>query len=109
MWFLSNSNSNGIQVSNKPLILSRNRTNAHSNLGAALGKQGELEEAVAEFQTVIRIEPDNAFAHYNLGNVLAIQGERAEAIAEFRRARDHAPSGSDLAQLIERALAESGE
>jgi hypothetical protein len=45
-------------------------------------------------------------AHYNLGNALADQGKPEEAIAELRNARDNAPRGSELAQLIEKALAE---
>ena len=35
------------------------------------------------------------------------QRKLEEAIAAFRQARDHAQPGSDLARLIERALAES--
>jgi len=35
---------------------------------------------------------------------LAGQGKLDEAIAEIRKARDNAPRGSELAQLIEKAL-----
>jgi tetratricopeptide (TPR) repeat protein len=77
---------------------------AHNNLGNALGEQGKLAEAIAEFREGIRIKPDDAAAHYNLGRALREQGKLAEAIAEFRTARDNVQRGSELAQLIERAL-----
>jgi hypothetical protein len=42
-----------------------------------------------------------------LETLLKAQGEPAEAIAAFCEALDHTQPGSDLALLIERALAES--
>ena len=69
-------------------------------------QRGDLEEAIAEFRTAIRLKPDDGDAHYNLGIALADQGNREEAIAEYRKARDNAPRGSKLAQLVERALTE---
>ena len=77
---------------------------AHNNLGVALRDQGKLEEAVAEFRTAIRLNPDYAEAHYNLGFALHSQGKLEEAVAEYRKARDNAQRGSKLAGLIERAL-----
>ena len=77
---------------------------ARYGLGTALNVQGKLEEAVAEFRTEIRIKPDMAGAYYSLGLALRGQGKLDEAIAEFHKARDNAERGSELAQLIERAL-----
>ena len=47
-----------------------------------------------------------AEAHYNLGTVLEKQGKQTEAIVEFRKAHDNVKRGSELAQLIEKALNE---
>ena len=66
-----------------------------------------MEEAIAKFREVIRLRPDRADAHCNLGIALRTQGKLEEAIAEFRAARDLAPPDSELAGLVERALAES--
>jgi tetratricopeptide (TPR) repeat protein len=79
---------------------------AHYNRGFAQAEWGKLEEAIAEFRAAIRINPHDAGAHCNLGLALRAQGELAEAIAAFRAARDRAQPGSELARLIERALAE---
>jgi tetratricopeptide (TPR) repeat protein len=78
----------------------------HYNLAIDWHHQGKLEEAIAECRTAIRLKPDDTVTHYNLGNALAGQGRPEEAIAEYHKARDNAPRGSKLAQLIERALTE---
>jgi tetratricopeptide (TPR) repeat protein len=79
---------------------------AHISLANALDEQGKDEEAIAEYRAAIRIKPDFAQAHYSLGIALGQQGKRDEAIAELRKARDNALRGSELAQLIEKALKE---
>lgn len=71
--------------------------------------QGRLEEAVAEFREAIRLKPNDALAHYGLGTALKEWGKPAEAVAEFRKARANAERGSELARLIEGALAESNQ
>ncbi len=88
--------------------LKPNDAEAHESLGIALSKQGKLEDAIGEFRTAIRLRPDFPEPHYNLGLALRVQRKPEEAIAEFRTARDNTQPGSDLAQLIERALTESG-
>jgi hypothetical protein len=45
--------------------------------------------------------------HYNRGVDLHDQGKLKEAVADFRKARDNAQRGSELARLIERALADT--
>ena len=66
---------------------------AHYNLGLALGDQGKLDEAVAEYRTAIRLKPDVAEAHSNLGNALRP--------GEARRGRRRIPRG-DPAQARRR-------
>jgi tetratricopeptide (TPR) repeat protein len=59
---------------------------AHSGLGAALGRQGKLDEAIAENRKAIALDPKNAAAHSNLGVPLLYQGRLDEASAEFHKA-----------------------
>ena len=48
---------------------------------------GRSSEAVAEFETALRINPDFAEAHHNLGCALAnMAGRMPEAIAQFQAA-----------------------
>ena len=57
---------------------------AHNNLGTALDDEGRTDEAIAQFQEVLKLKPDLAEAHGNLGNVLSkIPGRLSEAIAEY--------------------------
>ncbi|MGD9721504.1 MAG: tetratricopeptide repeat protein [Pirellulales bacterium] len=58
---------------------------AHSNLGAVLGMQGDIEAAVACFQRAVELKPDSAAALMNLGTVLARQEQLEEAAAVYRR------------------------
>jgi tetratricopeptide (TPR) repeat protein len=45
-----------------------------------------VEEAIAEYRTAIRLQPDLALAHSKLGLALSAQGKVEEAIAEYRTA-----------------------
>lgn len=56
----------------------------HINLGIALWKRGEQEEAIAEYRKAIAIVPLYADIHYVLGNALLNQGKAEEAAEEYR-------------------------
>ncbi|MDP7000235.1 MAG: tetratricopeptide repeat protein, partial [Candidatus Poribacteria bacterium] len=53
---------------------SKNDAKTHYNLGLLYGRQGKLEDAIAELQQVIQIDPNYAPAHYNLGLLYGRQG-----------------------------------
>ena len=64
-----------------------------------------MEEAIAAYREAIRFQPDYAAPHFNLGDALRRQGKCDEAAAAFRAARACAQPSSELARLIEQALA----
>jgi tetratricopeptide (TPR) repeat protein len=68
---------------------------ANFNLGMAFKQKGSLDAAIAQFQTVLKIEPGSAEACYNLGNALVQKGSEAEAIADFQRALKIKPGYPD--------------
>src|SRR5947209_11981915 len=52
------------------LLVTRNNHLAHAQLGAALEKQGKLDDAITEFKEDLNEKPNFPEAHNNLGIVL---------------------------------------
>lgn len=63
----------------------------YNNLGLCLRMQDRLEEAVAAYETTLRIDPAYAEAHSNLGLDLLALGRPAAAAASSRRAIELRP------------------
>jgi tetratricopeptide (TPR) repeat protein len=63
----------------------------HNNLGNALLKMGQVDEAIVHFQKALEIKPDFAEAHNNLGNFLFQKGQVDEAIVHFQKALEIKP------------------
>ena len=57
-----------------------------NNLGAALSRGGQYEEAIEQYRVALRIKPEYADAHYNLGYALAKTNRLDEGIAHFEEA-----------------------
>jgi tetratricopeptide (TPR) repeat protein len=68
------------------LEVTENNYLAHNSLGNALLKQGQTDEAIRQYQKVIRLKPDYAEAHNNLGTTLYQKGQIDEAIGQFQEA-----------------------
>jgi tetratricopeptide (TPR) repeat protein len=58
----------------------------HQNLGMDYLDRGELDQAIAEFQTAIQLDPKDAKAHYNLGLAYQQQDKLDEAAAAYQEA-----------------------
>lgn len=68
---------------NKRLI--RDTAEMHYNLGVFYTRNKEYGRAIAEFEKVVDILPDDAYAHFNLGYIYAeYQVNRPKAIEHFR-------------------------
>ena len=52
-------------------MLDPKSASAHYHLGMALKAEGDLDEAIAAFEEVIRRQPDFAEAHFGLASALA--------------------------------------
>ena len=63
---------------------------AYSGLGVQTEQKGDLNQALAHYQTAISQWPENAMNWYNLANVLRLQGETDQAIDAYKKsiARD---------------------
>ena len=71
-------------------------------LAMTLGSSGQIDEAIAEALTALRLRPDVARWHYITAMLYLERGQRAEAIARLDTARHLEPANEDA----RRALAE---
>jgi len=78
---------------------------AHFQSGLQRALQGELDQAVNEFNTAITLDPSNPFFYYNLGLVLGMKREFQPAMEAFthtlRIRPDHLQSHFRLGLLYE--------
>ena len=64
---------------------------AHLNLGKFYMDEGKADQAMDQFQEVLRIKPRYADAHYDLGNALMAKDKLNDAIAQFPGHDRHRP------------------
>ncbi len=81
---------------------------AHSNLGAVLQYQGQLENAAVSFRRALAIQPDAAGLHFNLGAVLQQLGHLDQAVASFSRALELQPDHIEASLRLGNALLACG-
>ena len=81
----------------------------HFRQAFKLGNNGDLDGAIAEYRTGLRLNPNDEDAHYNLGLALKNKGNLKEAIAEFRAALFLKPNDLDAHFILGDALKASGD
>src|SRR5205814_1353727 len=74
---------------------------AHNNLGSVYVRKGNLEEAIQEYLTVLRLQPNHATAYYNLGNAYKLKGLNNEARKQFDIALKLNPNFSPAQEVLE--------
>jgi tetratricopeptide (TPR) repeat protein len=78
-------------------------------LGMIAKTQNRADEAIAAFQRVLKIDPDDVGANVNLGQLYAQQLRYAEAIAAFRTALLTEPYNTTALYNLATALIRSGD
>jgi tetratricopeptide (TPR) repeat protein/tRNA A-37 threonylcarbamoyl transferase component Bud32 len=82
---------------------------AHTNLGVALAKKGDVDAAIACWRKAIALEPKHALARYNLGVALKDKGEVDAAIVCWRKAIAIDPKDAKAHYNLGAVLAGKGE
>jgi tetratricopeptide (TPR) repeat protein len=78
-------------------------------LGLIARAQNRMEDAIAAFQRVLKIDPRDVGANVNLGQLLAQQRKYAEAAAAFRIAMTAEPYNMTAIYNLATALTRAGE
>ena len=85
-----------------------NYADTHYGFGIALGLSGRMQEAMAQYEQALRINPDYAEAHSNLGVALAQAGKTREAMEHFEQALRIKPDYAEVHYNLAVALAQTG-
>jgi len=80
---------------------------AYSNLGFALYQKGQVDEAIAEYQKALDLNPGLADTHTRLGIALWQKGRRDEAIAQLQEVVRLNPHDSNAQSNLAKAQAMS--
>jgi predicted CXXCH cytochrome family protein len=78
------------------------------DLGQALAKLGNLQDARHQYEQVIREDPNLAEAHNNLATLLVEQGETGQAIEEYESAIRSRPTYAEAHNNLGRLFADQG-
>lgn len=81
----------------------------YNNLAKALARQGNLNDATANYRIALTLKPDYARAHYNLGVILAKQGDLNKGIHHLRTAVHFDPSSHEAQNNLGVALLIQGD
>jgi tetratricopeptide (TPR) repeat protein len=81
---------------------------AHYNLGNILGRAGKNQEAIAQYEQALLINPNLAQAHNNFGMVLRQMGNLDEAIGQYEQALRINPDLAEAHYNLGLTLAQRG-
>jgi protein O-GlcNAc transferase len=76
----------------------------HDSLGTILAQRQIYNDAAAQFQRAISLDPSLASAYYHLGSVSLNQGDPAAAVSELTKANDLAKENVEYTLQLGRAL-----
>jgi tetratricopeptide (TPR) repeat protein len=82
---------------------------AHNNLGYALFRKGQVDDAVPHYQKALGIYPNYAKARNNLGVALFQKGQLNDAMAQFQKAVEINSNYAEAHSNLGNALVQKGQ
>ena len=92
----------------RTLAITSNNAHAQYNLGAALARRGDVDQAIAHYREAVRIDPGLAASWSSLGGALLEQGKAREAIAPIEESLRLNPRAAKAQYNFGLALADLG-
>ena len=77
---------NGVVLARHTLAVIGKHSGTLNNLGNALARRGQLEDAILQYREALELTPDYPDARNNLGNALVKQGKLSSGIAQYAEA-----------------------
>lgn len=92
----------------RALAVTSDNSVAHCGLGATLAARGALDEAIAQDNQALEINPAYALAHNNLGAALLQKGNLDGAVTHHRQAVQLSPDSAEFHHNFGLALSKNG-
>jgi tetratricopeptide (TPR) repeat protein len=99
----------GISLWRRAVMVTENNYDAHNWLGCALFSEGHMDEAIREFQEVVRLNPGFAEAYHSLGHSFAAKGQLDEAMACYQKALEIRPDYIAANDSLDSLLLQKGQ
>jgi len=81
----------------------------YNDLGTALVQMGRIDEAIAQLQKAVEINPNYVEAHNNLGDALLQKGQVDEAMGQYQKALEIDPNFADAHNNLGIVLLKKGQ
>src|SRR5215475_10861346 len=108
-YFYLNDSRAAVEEARAGVKLAPDNPNAHYALAAALRNEKLYDEALAEFNKVLSIDPRDSATNIQIGQLHAQKQQYPQAIAAFQRAIDSEPYNATAVYSLAQALNRSGQ
>lgn len=81
----------------------------YTSLGYLFEKQGRTDDAISEYEAIVKIAPDSAAYHSKLGKIYAVNGDNDLAIASLQKAIRLNPDDKDSQEILDKLFLQTGD
>lgn len=107
-YFFLNDTRSSLEEAGIAIKLAPASLHARYILAASLRNEKQNDEAIAEFNKVLEVDPKDPATNIQIGQIYSTKQKYAEAITAFRRALDAEPYNATAAYSLAQALIRSG-